>query len=324
MKLLSIRNLKTYFYTSLGIVKAVDGLNLDINKGEILGLVGESGSGKSVTALSIMRLIPDPPGKIIDGEIIFKGQNLLSKADEEMKKIRGQNIAMSFQDPMTYLNPVLNVSDQIAEAILLHQNMTKVEALDKAIETMGMVNIPDALHRFRSYPFEFSGGMRQRLLLAIALSCKPDLLIADEPTTALDVITQAKILELLRNLKRRIGSSILLITHDLGIIAQMADRVAIMYSGQIQEMANLTTIYDNPSHPYTIGLLNSIPSMVNKTRLISIKGEIPDPINPPKGCRFHPRCPYATKICLTEEPKYTKIDKGHYVKCHNWMRVENR
>lgn len=232
MSLLSIRDLKTYFYTSLGVVKAVDGASLDIDKGDVIGLVGESASGKSVTALSIMRLVPDPPGKTVGGQILLDGEDLLEKSDDEMRKIRGRRIAMSFQDPMTYLNPLFNVTDQISEAILLHQDTTKEEASNRAIEIMDLVGIPASKERAKDYPFQFSGGMRQRLLLAMALSCNPDLLIADEPTTALDVIIQAKVLDLMIELRNKIESSILLITHDLGIVAQMAEKVAIMYSGK--------------------------------------------------------------------------------------------
>lgn len=321
MSLLSIRDLKTYFYTSLGVVKAVDGANLDIDKGDIIGLVGESASGKSVTALSVMRLVPVPPGKIIGGQILLDGENLLEKSDNEMRRIRGKRISMSFQDPMTYLNPLFNVVDQISETILIHQDTTKEDAFNKAIEIMELVGIPAPEERAKDYPFQFSGGMRQRILLAIALSCNPDLLIADEPTTALDVITQAKVLNLMINLKNKLDSSILLITHDLGIVSQMADHVAIMYSGKIQEFADVKTMFDNPRHPYTRGLLNSLPRLGNMDRMISIKGEPPDPINPPSGCRFHPRCPYATEICNKKEPEYIMIKKGHYVNCLRWEEI---
>jgi len=319
--LLSIRNLKTYFFTTLGIVKAVDGIDYDIKKGEIVGLVGESASGKSVSALSIMQLVPDPPGKVVDGQILFNGENLVNKSEAEMRKIRGANIAMSFQDPMTYLNPVFKVSDQIAESILLHQDLEKDEALEKAIKMMEIVKIPQPEERADDYPHQFSGGMRQRILLAMACSCNPDLLIADEPTTALDVIVQDEILDVLNDLKQRLNSAILLITHDLGIVAQLADRVAIMYCGKIQEISDVYTLYKEPKHPYTIGLLNSIPKLGSLEKLQAIEGDVPDPINPPSGCRFHPRCPYAKEICKKEEPINTEIKEGHHILCHRWEEI---
>jgi peptide/nickel transport system ATP-binding protein/oligopeptide transport system ATP-binding protein len=321
MSLLKIKNLKTHFFTSAGVIRAVDGVNLDINRGEIIGLVGESASGKSVTALSIMRLVPDPPGKIVSGEIIFNNENLIEKSEEEIRKIRGGEISMSFQDPMTFLNPVFNVSDQIAEAILLHQDETKSGALEKAIKAMELVGIPAPEKRALDYPLHFSGGMRQRLLIAIALACNPKLMIADEPTTALDVVTQAKILDLMRDLRKQIDSSILLITHDLGVVAQIADKVAIMYSGKIQEFSDAKKIFSNPRHPYTKGLLNSLPALGSTDRIIPIKGEPPDPIKPPSGCRYHPRCPYVRDICMKKEPEYTKIDKEHYVNCLRWEDI---
>lgn len=319
--LLSIRNLKTYFFTTLGIVKAVDGIDYDIKKGEIVGLVGESASGKSVSALSIMQLVPDPPGKIVDGQILFNGENLVDKSEAEMREIRGANIAMSFQDPMTYLNPVFKVSDQIAESILLHQDIEKEEAFEKAIQMMEMVKIPQPEERAGDYPHQFSGGMRQRILLAMACSCNPDLLIADEPTTALDVIVQDEILDVLNDLKKQLNSAILLITHDLGIVAQLADRVAIMYCGKIMEVSDVYTMYKAPKHPYTIGLLNSIPKLGSLEKLQAIEGDVPDPTNPPSGCRFHPRCSYAKEICKKEEPINAEIEKGHHILCHRWDEI---
>jgi len=316
--LLSIRDLKTHFFTSSGVIKAVDGISYDIYKGEIVGLVGESASGKSVSALSIIRLVPDPPGKIISGQILFKGENLLKKTEEEMRKIRGAKIAMSFQDPMTYLNPVFNVSEQIAEAILLHQNVEKNEAMEMAIKTMEDVKIPQPSERAKDFPHNFSGGMRQRILLAMATSCKPNLLIADEPTTALDVIVQHEILILLKELKQKLKSSILMITHDLGIVAQMADRVVIMYAGKVLETADVNTIFRKPKHPYTRGLLDSLPKIESDEKIISIEGDVPDPTNLPSGCRFHPRCSFAKDICKNEEPVYTMIDKEHYIACHRY------
>jgi peptide/nickel transport system ATP-binding protein/oligopeptide transport system ATP-binding protein len=319
--LLSVRDLKTYFFTSLGVVKAVDGMSYDIHEGEIVGLVGESASGKSVSALSVMRLVPEPPGRIVGGQILFKGEDLLKKSEDEMRMIRGGNIAMSFQDPMTYLNPVFRIYDQITEAILLHQKVEKEEAIEKTIKMMEMVKIPQPSERSNDYPHHFSGGMRQRILLAMATCCNPDILIADEPTTALDVVVQREILDLLKDMKQRLNSAILLITHDLGIVAQLADRVAIMYSGRIQEMADVYSIFGKPRHPYTMGLLNSIPKLEKKGRLVAIDGEIPDPLKPPSGCRFHPRCPFAENICRTQEPATTTIDENHSIACHRFEEI---
>lgn len=315
--MLRIRGLKTYFFTSSGVVNAVDGVDLDIGKGETVGLVGESGSGKTVTALSIMRLIPQPPGRIVHGEVLLEGDDLLKKTEHEMRKIRGDRVAMSFQDPMTYLNPVIRVGDQIAEAIMLHQQVSRSEAVKKAVDAMEMVQIPSAADRAREYPHQLSGGMRQRILIAIAICCNPDLLIADEPTTALDVITQDQILELMRDLKNRIGSSLLLITHDLGIVGELADHVAVMYAGNLLEYGDVNTILRRPRHPYTSGLLESTPRIDwGKRRLKMIPGTIPDMVHPPAGCRFHPRCAQAKASCVSEQPKLIEIEAGHMVACH--------
>lgn len=315
--MLRIRGLKTYFFTSSGVVNAVDGVDLDIGKGETVGLVGESGSGKTVTALSIMRLIPQPPGRIVHGEVLLEGDDLLKKTEHEMRKIRGDRVAMSFQDPMTYLNPVIRVGDQIAEAIMLHQQASRSEAVKKAVDAMEMVQIPSAADRAREYPHQLSGGMRQRILIAIAICCNPDLLIADEPTTALDVITQDQILELMRDLKNRIGSSLLLITHDLGIVGELADHVAVMYAGNLLEYGDVNTILRRPRHPYTSGLLESTPRIDwGKRRLKMIPGTIPDMVHPPAGCRFHPRCAQAKASCVSEQPKLIEIEAGHMVACH--------
>lgn len=315
--MLRIRGLKTYFFTSSGVVNAVDGVDLDIGKGETVGLVGESGSGKTVTALSIMRLIPQPPGRIVHGEVLLEGDDLLKKTEHEMRKIRGDRVAMSFQDPMTYLNPVIRVGDQIAEAIMLHQQVSRSEAVKKAVDAMEMVQIPSAADRAREYPHQLSGGMRQRILIAIAICCNPDLLIADEPTTALDVITQDQILELMRDLKNRIGSSLLLITHDLGIVGELADYVAVMYAGNLLEYGDVNTILRRPRHPYTSGLLESTPRIDwGKRRLKMIPGTIPDMVHPPAGCRFHPRCAQAKASCVSEQPKLIEIEAGHMVACH--------
>jgi len=321
MSLVSIRGLKTYFYTYEGVVKALDGVDLDIYKGETLGLVGETGCGKSVTALSIMRLIPDPPGKIVTGEIQFNGENLLGKSDQEMRRIRGNRIAMIFQEPMTSLNPVLTVGDQIAEAIELHQGLSKKGALKKATSILGRVGMPDPEKVVRQYPHELSGGMRQRCMIAMALSCNPDLLIADEPTTALDVTIQAQVLDLMRRLKEEFGSSILFITHDLGVIADMCDRVAVMYAGHVVECADAVTIFRHGAHPYTRGLMNAIPRMVGgQKRLQIIPGMVPNLIHPPSGCRFHPRCAMAKEICGKERPPMVEVEKGHWLSC--WEKGE--
>ena len=314
--LLNIRDLKTYFFTSLGVIRAVDGVSFKINKGEVLGLIGESGSGKSVTALSIMRLIPNPPGRVVGGQVLLEDLDLLQTREEEMWKIRGRRIAMSFQDPMTYLNPVHKIGDQIAEAIIIHQHLDKSEAFEKAVEMMEMVQIPDAYRKAIDYPYMLSGGMRQRVLLAMALSCHPELLIADEPTTALDVIVQADVLELLEDLKRKLNLSILLISHDLGVVAKLADKVAIMYAGRIMEFGEIATIYNAPKNPYTMGLLESLPKIdEDQDKLISIPGDIPDMLNPPSGCRFNPRCSYAIPRCREEVPSLIACEEGHLVAC---------
>jgi oligopeptide/dipeptide ABC transporter ATP-binding protein len=315
-KLLDIHDLKTHFYTSLGTIRAVDGVNIEINRGSVLGLVGESGCGKSVTAMSIMGLVPYP-GKIVEGEILFKGENLLEKSSEEMRNIRGSRIAMVFQDPMMCLNPVIKVGDQIAEAIKLHQNVGKDEIKQMVVEALELVEIPNASQRYDEYPHQFSGGMRQRAMIAMALVCKPDLLIADEPTTALDVIIQDGILDLLKNLKDEMNSSVLLITHDLGIVAGICNDVAVMYAGKIVEYSNVVSVLNDPLHPYTKGLLASIPRLdKGKERSKSIKGSVANPINPPEGCRFHPRCQYAEERCKSYEPEPKNLDGSRVVACH--------
>ncbi len=314
--LLSIQNLKTYFYLTGGVLKAVDGVSLDIYPGETVGIVGESGSGKSVTALSIMRLIPMPPGRIVEGKIFLGGENLLEKSEEQYRQIRGRSIAISFQDPMTYLNPVMRVGDQIAEAVLHHNPEASVDdALERAIETMELVGIPTPERRAMDFPHQFSGGMRQRCLLAMAISCNPKLLIADEPTTALDVLIQAEILELLRELQRRLNSSLMLITHDLGIVAELADRIAIMYAGRIFEIADTDTIFYGSMNPYTEGLLASIPKLDATGPLKAIEGIVPDMLKPPSGCKFHPRCQYAKPVCAEQVPELVEVEKNHLSAC---------
>ena len=315
--LLTIRNLHTYFYTEDGIVKALNGVNLDIKRGEVLGLVGESGSGKSVTALSILRLIQDPPGKIVQGEIWFDGDNLLEYPIERMcEEVRGGKIAMIFQDPMTSLNPVFQVGVQVGEAIKIHQHVRWKEALRRAIAMMQRVGIPAAETRAVDYPHQFSGGMKQRIMISMALSCNPKLLIADEPTTALDVTIQAQILEQMKQIKEETGASILLITHDLGVIGEMADRVAVMYAGNIVEYTAADTLFTTPRHPYTQGLLNCFPEATErKTNLEPIEGIVPNLVHPPSGCRFHPRCKLAMSICAEREPQLREIAPGHHVSC---------
>lgn len=315
--LLSIRNLKTHFYTEEGVVEALDGVNLDIMRGETVGLVGETGCGKSVTALSLMQLIPSPPGKIIAGEILFEGENLLDKSAEEMRQIRGRKISMIFQDPMTSLNPVYCIGDQVGEAIRLHQHTTKVLTWEKMVEALQLVRIADAEERATNYPHQFSGGMRQRAMIAMMLSCRPALLIADEPTTSLDVTIQAQVLLLMDELQRELNMSILLITHNLGVIAESCDRVGVMYSGNVIELADVDIMFEAPSHPYTLGLLGSIPRPDRDMEdLTIIPGSVPSLINPPSGCRFHPRCLHAKDICRRKKPKELMVEKGHMVACH--------
>ncbi|MGI6566970.1 MAG: ABC transporter ATP-binding protein [Firmicutes bacterium] len=322
-KLLEVRGLKTYFYTDDGVVPAVDGVDFSLGKGETLGIVGESGCGKSVTSLSIMRLIPDPPGKIVDGEILFDGSNLLEKSEAEMRSIRGNDISMIFQEPMTSLNPVFTIGDQIMEAIILHQRLSKAEARERAIEMLRLVGIPVPERRIDEYPHQLSGGMRQRVMIAMALSCNPKLLIADEPTTALDVTIQAQILDLMRKLRDEFGTAIMLITHDLGVVAELAERVVVMYAGKIVEEADVVPLFGEPLHPYTVGLLGSIPKLTEQQeRLQVIEGVVPNPAFMPKGCRFHPRCKEAREICKVEEPELMELSPGHHVAC--WKYTEFR
>lgn len=314
--LLEIRHLKTYFYSDEGVVRAVDDVSLNIGREEVLGVVGESGCGKSTLALSILRLIR-PPGKIVGGEIIFDGNDLLKLSEEEMRKIRGAKISMVFQDPTSCLNPVFTVGSQIEEAVILHQKLKGKERLAKVIEMLRKVRIPSPEERYKNYPHQFSGGMRQRVMLAIALSCNPDLLIADEPTTNLDVTIQAQVLSLMKDLQQEFKSSILLVTHNMGVIAKMSDRVAVMYAGKIVEVADVIPIFEKPYHPYTEALLRSIPKISKIIeRLESIPGVVPSLVNPPPGCRFHPRCRYAKEICKREEPPLIEIEPGHLVACH--------
>ena len=316
-ELLKVENLKTYFFTHEGTVKAVDGISFSIKRGETLGLVGESGCGKSVTALSIMRLIPHPPGRIVSGEIYSEGKNLLKYNEKEMRNIRGRKISMIFQEPMTSLDPVFTIGHEIKEAVRLHSSVNKKDARDKTIETLRVVGMPDAEKRINNYPHELSGGMRQRAMIAMALCCNPALLIADEPTTALDVTIQAQILRLINELKDEFGASVLLITHDLGVVAEMCDNVAVMYAGHIVEHTDVDTIFSNPLHPYTKGLNKSIPRLdVDMERLETIKGLVPNLIDLPSGCPFHPRCSYCSAKCMKEMPVLKEAADNHLVKCH--------
>jgi oligopeptide/dipeptide ABC transporter ATP-binding protein len=317
--LLQVRNLQTSFFTPEGEVRAIDGVSFEIGEGKTLGLVGESGCGKSVTSLSIMRLIQSPPGKIVGGEILYRGRDLLKLNNEEMRKIRGNEISMIFQEPMTSLNPVFTVGNQIGEAIKLHQGLGKKETRAKTIEMLRLVKIADPESRVDAYPHQLSGGMRQRVMIAMALSCNPSLLIADEPTTALDVTIQAQILELMKELQQKIGGmALLLITHDLGVVAEQADEVAIMYAGKIVERSNTRAIFNHPFHPYTVGLLNSLPGATGqkKKRLDAIPGVVPNPLNLPSGCRFRDRCPRAADLCAQTEPELLENEAGHTVACH--------
>jgi len=316
-KLLSVRNLKTSFFTHVGEVKAVRGISFDVNEGEVLGIVGESGSGKSVTSLSIMGLL-QYPGRVVDGEILLNGEDILTYSKNQMRRVRGKEIAMIFQDPMTSLNPVYTIGNQVMEMILEHEKMTKREARARAIEMLKLVGIPAAEKRIDSYPHEFSGGMRQRVMIALALSCNPKLLIADEPTTALDVTIQAQILNLIKKLNRQFGMTTMLITHDLGVVATVCDKVAVMYGGLIMEYGTADEIFYHPRHPYTMGLLGSIPHVDGgeKRRLIPIDGTPPDLINPPKGCPFSTRCKYCMNVCTQEQPPYFAEDK-HRTMC--WL-----
>ncbi|MDQ6692911.1 MAG: ABC transporter ATP-binding protein [Chloroflexota bacterium] len=322
-QLLQVNNLKTHFFTPDGVVKAVDGVSFDLDEGETLGIVGESGSGKSVTALSIMRLIPYPPGKIVSGQIIYKGDDLMKYSANEMHHIRGKEIAMIFQDPMTSLNPVLTVSRQIGEALQLHMGMTGKQAKMRTIELLKLVGIPSAEQRVDHYPHQFSGGMRQRVMIAMSLSCNPKLLIADEPTTALDVTIQAQILDLIRRLKREFNTAVLFITHDLGVVAGLCDRVMVMYAGHVAEQAPTVQLYADPRHPYTLGLLNSVPRLdeERKERLDPIPGLPPDVMNMPPGCPFYPRCTFRQPRNRLEMPPLRNVGPDHHVACWEDIRT---
>jgi len=320
--LLTIRNLKTHFFTKYGVVKAVDGINLQVGQGETLGIVGESGCGKSVTGLSVLRLLPTPPAKITDGEIFFQGKNLLALSKKEMRSIRGNKISMIFQEPMTSLNPVFTVGNQIAEVLTLHQGLKKKDALLKTIEMLRLVGMPAPETRIKDYPHQMSGGMRQRVMIAMAVSCEPTLLIADEPTTALDVTIQTQILNLLRDLRQKLKMSLILISHDLGVIAEMADQIAVMYAGVIMEYAETHKLFKSPQNPYTRGLLRSLPwHQKRKERFKVIPGQVPDPLNLPQGCKFYPRCDLAIERCRHEQPFLEEIVSGHWSRCHRSREI---
>ncbi|MFQ5654528.1 MAG: ABC transporter ATP-binding protein [Planctomycetota bacterium] len=321
--LLDIRDLCTWFYTDEGIAKAVDGVSFSIRKGETLGVVGESGCGKSVTAMSCLKLIPEPPGRIVRGEVIFKGRNLLDLPEAEMRKIRGNEISVIFQEPMTSLNPVFRVGSQIAEALILHQGLSKREARLRTIDLLDKVGIPSPASRVDEYPHQMSGGMKQRVMIAMALACDPALLIADEPSTALDVTIQAQILDLLRELKRREGMAILLITHDLGVIAEMADHVAVMYAGKVVEFAAAEELFLNPKHPYSVGLFRSLPRLgTARAKLDVIPGSVPNPLEFPEGCKFWPRCPHAKVACRAAEPELRGVGDEHTAACLRIDEIE--
>ena len=316
--ILEIKNLHTYFYTDSGVIKSVDGVDIELREGTTLGIVGESGSGKSVTALSVMGLLMGTTGKVAEGEILFEGRDLTKLDDEERRKMRGEKISMIFQEPMTSLNPVMKIGDQITECILMHNNISKQEAWDKAVEMLKLTGVPRVERMMKEYPFQLSGGQRQRVMIAMALVCKPKILIADEPTTALDVTIQAQILDLMENLKQKTGTSILFITHDLGVVAEVCEDVVVMYSGRVVEKGDVRSIFASPSHPYTKGLLASIPKLGEcAEELESIPGNVPNPKYMPQGCKFAPRCSCAFDKCREEEPGFYDVGEGHMSRC--WL-----
>ena len=316
--ILEIKNLHTYFYTDSGVIKSVDGVDIELREGTTLGIVGESGSGKSVTALSVMGLLMGTTGKVAEGEILFEGRDLTKLDDEERRKMRGEKISMIFQEPMTSLNPVMKIGDQITECILMHNSISKQEAWDRAVEMLKLTGVPRVERMMKEYPFQLSGGQRQRVMIAMALVCKPKILIADEPTTALDVTIQAQILDLMENLKQKTGTSILFITHDLGVVAEVCDDVVVMYSGRVVEKGDVRSIFASPSHPYTKGLLASIPKLGEcAEELESIPGNVPNPKYMPQGCKFAPRCSCAFDKCREEEPGFYDVGEGHMSRC--WL-----
>ena len=315
---LEVKNLHTYFYTDSGVVKSVDGVDFELKEGSTLGIVGESGSGKSVTSLSIMGLLTGTTGKITEGEILLEGKDIAHISEEEKRKLRGSQISMIFQDPMTSLNPVMKIGKQLTECILQHQDISKEEAYKKAEDMLRKTGVPRVEHMMKEYPFQLSGGQRQRVMIAMALVCRPKILIADEPTTALDVTIQAQILDLMNELKKDIGTSILFITHDLGVVAEVCDEVVVMYCGRVVEKADVRSLFAHPTHPYTNGLLNSIPKLGETVEeLEAIPGNVPNPKYMPKGCKFAPRCGHATQKCMEEEPGFYQVEEGHVCRC--WL-----
>lgn len=319
--ILEVQNLEIRYVTDEETVNAVNNISFSLEKGESIGLVGETGAGKTTTALGIMRLVPDPPGEIVQGSILFGGQDLLQLPEKQMREIRGGKISMIFQDPMTSLNPVMTVGEQIAEVVLLHNRISKAEARKRAMEMLEQVGIPGS--RCDDYPHQFSGGMKQRVVIAIALACSPELLIADEPTTALDVTIQAQVLELMQELKRKYNTSMILITHDLGVVAKICDKVAVVYAGEIIESGTLKDIYTDKRHPYTIGLFDSLPDIENEASTLKvIQGMVPNPADLPSGCKFHPRCPYATEACQNETVAAVRISDSHMVRCNRFAGAE--
>ena len=319
-RLLEVSNLRTYFYTEAGVVKAVDGISLDVSTSETVGLVGESGSGKSVTAQSILRIVP-PPGRIVDGSIKFQGEDLLQKSEGEMRRFRGPKIAIVFQDPTSSLNPVHTVEKQLTDIITLHQHVSRTDATKKAQLLLERVGISEPEKRLKAYPHELSGGMKQRIAIARALSCEPSLLLADEPTTSLDVTIQAQVLEMLKQLQVEFEMSMVMITHDMGIVADLTERVTVAYAGKVMEAASTRDVFTNPKHPYTEALLKAVPSIKRTRTLEVIPGNIPNLIEPPNGCVFHPRCKYGKEICSREIPTLEKVEDGHYVACHLWREL---
>jgi oligopeptide/dipeptide ABC transporter ATP-binding protein len=322
--LLKIEGLKTYFFTEAGVVKAVDGVSFDVRKGESLGLVGESGSGKTVTALSVLRIVPKP-GRVVEGKIEFQGVDLLGKTEKEMQHVRGDEIAIIFQDPSSSLNPVYNVETQLRDILTAHSTHTKLskdECHKRILDLLNLVGIPEAEIRMREYPHQFSGGMKQRVAIARALALEPTLLFADEPTTALDVTIQAQVLDLLEDLKKRMGMSLVMITHDMGIIAKMTTRVVVLYAGMVCEVARTEDLFDHPKHPYTSLLLAAVPRLDRKKTLSIIPGNIPNLIEPPSGCRFHPRCIYATEKCTEAPPVLEEVEPDHFVSCYEWKNIK--
>ncbi|MFJ5764771.1 ABC transporter ATP-binding protein [Lysinibacillus sp. NPDC093210] len=318
---LEVKNLQTYFYSSEGVAKAVDGVSFTLHKGETLGIVGESGCGKSMTSLSLLRLVPSPPGKIINGEILLNNTDLLKISEEELRKIRGNKISMIFQEPMTSLNPVLTVGEQIAETIRLHQGLSRKEAWQQAVEMIRLVGIPAPEKRAKQEPYQLSGGMRQRIMIAMALACTPDVLIADEPTTALDVTIQAQIIDIIRNLQQQLGMSIIFITHDLGVVSEICDKIAVMYAGQVVEEGSTDSLFAKPLHPYTNGLIQSLPKLYeDQEELSTIHGTVPSPYHYPNGCRYAERCPFATELCRAQQPELITVESDKKVRC--WMYSE--